>query len=268
MPFATINSHTLHYTDISPTSTSSTPSETLIFIHGLGSTQNYYFPILTHLRHHRCILFDNYGAGRSSFAPGTETSIPAIAKDVLGLLEHLTVRSAVIAVGYSMGGMLPTYLASKSPERVKAAILVGPVHPSPQVAEVFKQRVPKVQAEGMEAMANVIPDGATGPHATALEKAFIREQLLAQTPDGYIANCRAIENAQPPVYQAVTCPVLIIAGEVDKSAPLAGCELILHGLGTDASKKRLEVLPNVGHWLCIEKSDEVGKLVGDFADTL
>lgn len=103
MPFATVNGHSLHYTDIPPSS--DTPSQyTLIFVHGLGSTQNYYFPILSYLTSHRCILFDNYGAGRSAYEPGTETSVDSIGKDALGLLDHLKVDQA-IAVGYSMGGM-------------------------------------------------------------------------------------------------------------------------------------------------------------------
>ncbi len=167
-----------------------------------------------------------------------------------------------------MGGMVPTYLASTTPSRVTATILIGPVHPSPAVAEVFKQRVPKVQSEGMESMANVIPNAATGPAATALQKAFIREQLLAQTPEGYIANCRAIEHATPPAYKDVEVPTLIIAGEVDKSAPLEGCKLIYGELGTEDGQKRLVVLKGVGHWHCVEAPDEVGRLVKEFVEGL
>jgi hypothetical protein len=44
-----------------------------------------------------------------------------------------------------MGGMLPTHLAAAAPDRVVAGICIGPVHPTPQVADVFKQRVPVVQ---------------------------------------------------------------------------------------------------------------------------
>ena len=265
MPFATINNHSLHYTDIAP---SNIPSpQTLILIHGLGSTQNYYFPIFPYLTSYRCIIFDNYGAGRSPYTPGTETSIPSIGKDVIGLLDHLNVDKAVV-IGYSMGGMVPTHLASTSPSRVIATVLIGPVHPSPSVAEVFKERVPKVQSEGMESMANAIPNAATGPGATALQKAFIREQLLAQTAEGYIANCRGIEHATPPVYKDVKVPSLIIAGEVDKSAPLEGCKLIYDELGTEEEKKRLEMLKGVGHWHCVEAPDEVGRLVKEFVEGL
>ena len=145
MPFANINGHSLHYTDIAP-SGDKEAKLTLVLVHGLGSTQNYYFPIFPYLTSYRCIIFDNYGAGRSKY-DGGETSIPLIAKDVLGLLDHLKVQKAVM-VGYSMGGMVPTYLASTSPDRVVAAICIGPVHPSESVANIFKQRIPTVR-EGM-----------------------------------------------------------------------------------------------------------------------
>jgi hypothetical protein len=45
---------------------------------------------------------------------------------------------------------------------------------------------------GMEAMANTIPNVATGSKATPLHRAFIREMLMAQDVEGYVANCQAI----------------------------------------------------------------------------
>lgn len=121
---------------------------------------------------------------------------------------------------------------------------------------------------GIETMANTIPNAATGPNATPTQKGFIREMILGQSPDGYIANCRAIETATPPDYVKVKCPVLIIAGEHDQSAPLAGCKHIFGHLGTDNKNKRLEILSGVGHWHCVEAPDEVGPLVRDFCQQL
>jgi alpha-beta hydrolase superfamily lysophospholipase len=148
MPFTLLNDHTLHYTDLPPDSGDA--KLTLVFVHGLGSSQNYYYPILPALtaRGYRCIVFDNYLAGRSfredEWKAQPETSVKVIATDVLGLMDRLRVQTGVV-VGYSMGGMLPTYLAATAPERVVAGICIGPVHPSEQVAEVFKARVPVVQ---------------------------------------------------------------------------------------------------------------------------
>jgi pimeloyl-ACP methyl ester carboxylesterase len=159
MPFITVNGKWLNYADTKPsdspassmmtTTTTTTTTTAIIFVHGLGSTQNYFFPILPYLDAYRCITFDNYGAGRSKFDPGVFAahSVESIAADVLGILDHLKIATAVV-VGYSMGGMLPTYLASLNEmgtERVVAAVCIGPVHPSDAVADVFKKRIPAVR---------------------------------------------------------------------------------------------------------------------------
>ncbi|RMD41034.1 hypothetical protein DV735_g4092, partial [Chaetothyriales sp. CBS 134920] len=265
MPFATVNKHKLHYTDFPATAaSSSTASPTLIFVHGLGSSQNFYYPILPYLAAYRRIVFDNYNAARSQ-TDGGETSIPSIGQDVLGLLDYLHVDKAVV-IGFSMGGIVPTYLASTSPERVVAGVLIGPVHPSETVAPVFEKRIPLVTEQGVEVMANTVPEGATGSKATPLQKAFIRELLLGQTTEGYVANCKAIQNATAPDYAKVTAPILIIAGDEDKSAPLEGVKTIYQGLGS--SDKKLEVLKGVGHWIAIESPDEAGPLIKTFVDKL
>jgi pimeloyl-ACP methyl ester carboxylesterase len=143
MPFLDINGRSLHYCDTHPSSDSNPPRATIVTVHGLGSSQNYFFPILPNLSSYRVIAFDNYGAGRSKY-DGQEHSIASIGQDALGLMDALHVERAVI-VGYSMGGMVPSMLASTAPERVLAGVCIGPVNPSEAVAEVFKKRIPMVQ---------------------------------------------------------------------------------------------------------------------------
>jgi pimeloyl-ACP methyl ester carboxylesterase len=94
MPFAKINNHNLHYTDIAPAN--GQPAKlTLIFVHGLGSTQNYFFPIFPYLTAYRCVIFDNYNAGRSE-CDGGEVSVEGMGRDVLGLMGWLGVERGVV----------------------------------------------------------------------------------------------------------------------------------------------------------------------------
>lgn len=111
-------------------------------------------------------------------------------------------------------------------------------------------------------MANSIPYQATGSRATPLKRAFIRELILSQKPEGYAALCRAIASSKASDYAAITSPFLVIAGEEDKSATLEGCQHIYDAV--KSRNKRMEVLAQVGHWHCIEANDEVGKLMCDF----
>lgn len=147
MPFAKIEGRELHYTEHHPSSESHS-SLSIIFVHGLGSTQNYYGPILPYLSSYHCIVFDNYGAGRSKYYADLypETSIDGIAEDVLSFMDYLKIQKAIV-VGYSMGGMVPTTFAAskKGRDRIISGVCIGPVHPSGGVAEIFKKRVVTVR---------------------------------------------------------------------------------------------------------------------------
>jgi pimeloyl-ACP methyl ester carboxylesterase len=75
----------------------------------------------------------------------------------------------------------------------------------------------------LEGLANAIPDAATGSASTPTQRAFIRTLILSQTTKGYISLCRLIAGAQAPPYEEIKCPLLVIAGEEDKTSPLASC---------------------------------------------
>jgi pimeloyl-ACP methyl ester carboxylesterase len=226
-------------------------------VHGLGSSQNYYGAIIPAFvkENFRCIAFDTTGSGRSPsiYTSATQTIVSQdIAKysaDVIAILDGLNVQKAVVA-GHSMGGIVTAHLAIKYPNRIVASIWIGPVYPSPQLAEVFEGRIKTVREKGMEALADTIPTAATSANASSLSRAMIRELLLAQTADGYINNCNVIATAEVPIYEEIGCPVLLIAGDEDKSASLEGCKKMFERVKVE--EKRMVVLNGVGHWHCLE----------------
>jgi pimeloyl-ACP methyl ester carboxylesterase len=178
-----------------------------------------------------------------------EQSIDTLSADVINLMSELQVEKAII-VGHSMGGIVAANCAAEYSDRIVASVWIGPVYPSSNVSQVFDKRIQVVEEKGMEPMASMIPDAATGANASPLAKAFIRELLLAQDPRGYVSNCRVIATARVPDYKNIQGPVLILAGEEDKSAPLEGCKKMFSEIGTE--EKKLEILKGVGHWHCIE----------------
>ncbi|EMD97261.1 hypothetical protein COCC4DRAFT_72785 [Bipolaris maydis ATCC 48331] len=249
MPFLQLGYKRIHYADLAPANRKT--RETLIFTHGLGSSQNYYYAVCQKLvsSGFRCITFDNTGAGRSPYT-FVEQSIETLGEDVVGVLDVLKVDKAVF-VGHSMGG-----------DRIVAAILIGPVYPNPVVGPIFEERIATVEKEGMQPMADSIPQAAVGSKASPLAKAMIRELLLSQDPAGYVSNCRVIINAKVPQYGDIGVPVLILAGEEDKSAPLEGCKKMFDEIGS--SEKKLEILQGIGHWHCLEAFEQVASMIEAF----
>lgn len=232
-------------------------------MHGLGSSQNYYIPVVSELVKHnfRCIVFDNFGAARSPYVKDLEHTVDTISKDIIDILDALKVEKAVL-VGHSMGGMVAANLSGTRSDRIVASVWIGPVYPSPNVAPVFEKRIETVSSEGMEAMANTIPNAAVGSKASPLVKAMIRELLLGQPPAGYISNCKVIANAQRPAYENIKIPILLIAGEEDKSAPLDAAKKMFAETGTE--EKKMVVLEGIGHWQCLEAPELVAKHIVDF----
>ena len=178
-------------------------------------------------------------------------------------MDALKIDKAVV-VGHSMAGITVPHLAVTWPDRVSAIVLLGPVYPTKEATPAFEKRIEAVEKDGMQAMADTIPQAAVGSSAKPPHHAFIRELLLAQDPAGYISLCRVIANAwqAPPEYHKVKCPALIIAGEEDKSAPLANCQRVLESIG--AEEKQMVVQKEIGHWMAVEAPEEVGREIAVF----
>lgn len=144
MPFVQANSHRLYYADSHPEG-APPAGLTFIFIHGLGSSQNYYYPVIPHLtQSHRCITIDTYGAARSPYSHETIT-IAGIAEDVIGVLEALKAPKAVV-VGHSMGGLVVMELGARYPDQIIGIVAIGPTHPSDMLVSVMNRRAQTVLA--------------------------------------------------------------------------------------------------------------------------
>lgn len=134
--------------------------------------------------------------------------------------------------------------------------------------------------DGMDPLVDVIPIVGTASSSTPLQRAFIRTLLLAQTPEGYIANCKAIASASVPDYASITSPLLLVNGAEDFVCPIELSQKIFdryvitflpsiwqiaHSLQSWGSKdKNLQILDKTGHWYCIESPEEVGDAIVKF----
>jgi len=102
----------------------------IILVHGFASSKNvnWVYPTwVSELRKNgrRVLALDNRGHGESAklYDPA-QYSIPAMAGDVLALMDHLGIPQADI-MGYSMGGRMTAWLGLNEPQRLRSAILGG-----------------------------------------------------------------------------------------------------------------------------------------------
>jgi pimeloyl-ACP methyl ester carboxylesterase len=112
----------------------------VVFCHGLGGNLSQPLKLLGRLPHHRLIVWDCRGHGRTKpLGPASAFNFEVFARDLRALLDHLRVQKALIG-GISMGAGVAVRFAVQWPERVRSLVLVRPAwldHPSPANLRLF-----------------------------------------------------------------------------------------------------------------------------------
>ena len=94
----------------------------VLMIMGLGSSAKAWYRLLPHIAgHHKAIVFDNRGTGRSDRVSG-RLSMDDLVCDALAVLDAAGERRAHV-LGASMGGMIAQHVALDHRERVKSLTL-------------------------------------------------------------------------------------------------------------------------------------------------
>jgi pimeloyl-ACP methyl ester carboxylesterase len=203
------------------------------------------------------IRYDNRDTGRStSYPPGQPNySLSDMARDAVGILEHLGVKRAHI-VGRSMAGAIALVLAVDHPDRVTTVTFVASTTGDddlPGMSDSFLTAVsatpdPTRQAEVVNHIVNTIR-AYSGPSVYFDEKATraLAVRDVARTKDiaAALSNHFAIDFDGPRNggFEAITAPALVIHGENDPVYPLE------HGEALRAASPgaRLTILPAAGH---------------------
>jgi pimeloyl-ACP methyl ester carboxylesterase len=102
----------------------------VVLVHGFASSKNvnWVYPTwVSELKKNgrRVVALDNRGHGESEklYDPA-QYAIPVMAGDVVALMDHLGIARADI-MGYSLGSRMTAWLALRTPERLRSAILGG-----------------------------------------------------------------------------------------------------------------------------------------------
>ena len=171
---------------------------------------------------YRVLRIDTRGHGASD-APDGDYDLPMLAADVIAVMDAAGVASAAIA-GVSLGGMIAMQLALDHAERVTALALI--CTSATMDAAAWADRIAIVRRDGTAAIADLAMDRflSTGFAAThPAEAASLRRGLIAMANAGYAGAGAAIRDmAVIDRLPGLTLPVLVVAGDGDRSTPFAG----------------------------------------------
>jgi 3-oxoadipate enol-lactonase len=193
----------------------------VVLSHALGMNLHMFDKQVPALRRHfRVVRYDSRGEGGSTVSRGPY-SISQLGHDALAILDALNLEK-VHWIGHSEGGMVGLWLLTRAPERVDRAILANT---AAQIggAEVWNERIRTVHEKGLAGLApSVLENWFTRQFRERHpeEVRHFEEVLLATKPEGYVAHCAAIRDADLRIgLHAIAQPVRIIVGRHDPVTP-------------------------------------------------
>jgi len=202
----------------------------------------------------RLLRYELPGHGGSSSADGPYT-ISRLGAGVLDLLDRHDIEHAAYC-GISLGGMIGTWLAARSPDRIDALGLACTSAYLPP-ASGWLARATQVRAAGMASVVERLLGRWFTPAFVAREPevtAAFGADLERCDPAGYAACCEAIAAMDlRPVLGAVTAPTLVISAAEDPATPPSHGALIARAI----SGARLRVIRGAAHLANVSAPGEV-----------
>ena len=156
----------------------------------------------------RVIAIDNRGHGESEklYDPAVY-SATLMAEDAGRLLDHLGIAQAAV-MGYSMGARITAFLTMLRPEKVSRAVFAG-------LAERMVLGVPGAEAIADGLMAETSRD-VMDPGARSFR--IFAEQTKSDLKALSACMRSSRVKIKPEALQRISCPVLVVAGELDDVA--------------------------------------------------
>jgi 3-oxoadipate enol-lactonase len=218
---------------------------------------------------YRVILPDLRGHGDSGVGEGPAT-MPKHAADISRVLDDAKVGRAPFA-GVSIGGYVMFEFWRRNRDRVSALALIdtkaAPDTPEGRAGRL--QSAADVLERGVEPfIESMLPKllGETTRRARPDLVEGARKMMLKMSPEdiSLVLKGMADRPDSVPTLKTVNVPTLILVGDEDTLTTAADAELMKQNI----SGSQMKVIPKAGHYAVWEQSEETGKALRQFLDTV
>jgi pimeloyl-ACP methyl ester carboxylesterase len=222
----------------------------------------------------RTIAFDHRGHG-DSVCGASGHSIENLGQDVRAVLVDLDLRDVVL-VGHSIGGVAVQEFVTKFPdvarERISGIVLLSTLAKAPLAAHKSRYEKP------LERVADRLPSGSRlfnarnfgfvlarfgfGKDPKPSHVELVRRMIAECSDDTLRLAPRALVGLDlTDAIRRIDVPTLVIGGTDDVLTPVEEARRMARLI----PNARLEVVPGGGHMLMLERTDDVNRLIADFA---
>ena len=229
----------------------------VILVHSLAGTSTHWAAQLAHLRQtRRALALDLRGHGGSETPARGDYSIEAFAADVAAAADA-TGLDRFALVGHSLGGGVALEYAGQWPERVERLLLLDAIGDGTQLPA--DQMEPFLAALESSAYADTIEQyWASISGSDRAVGARLLADLRATPREAVVAALHAVARFDPkPALSAYTGPALAVV------TPNNDYPFSLHRLDQGMPH---EVIEGTGHWIQLERPDEVNRILDQFLD--
>ena len=216
-------------------------------------------------RRARFIVPDLRGFGGSSLG-SVPSEMGAMADDVLALLDHLGVESAVVG-GVSMGGYVSLALLRNDPGRVRGLMLADTQTSADDAPgrEGRERTAREVLVKGPSSLLPMV-DKLLAPGASTELRARVAAWISAGVPEGLAAAQRgmALRPDSRDILARFGGPVLVLVGRDDVLTPPAKARAMVDLV----PGAELVEIPGAGHLANLEKPEAFNAALGGLLDRI
>jgi 3-oxoadipate enol-lactonase len=242
----------------------------VVFIHAFPLTRLMWAPQASFLRNQfRVITVDLRGHGESDPISASYT-IDDMASDVITLLDRLSIRQAVLG-GLSMGGYVLFACYRRFADRFKGLVLAD-TRSQPDDAEGRAGRFSMIQtaeSKGAGAIADLMLPKLLSPASLETRPELVQHlrSMIEHMPvSTIIGDLKAMADRpdSTPLLGTITCPTLVLVGELDCGTPPSDARRIADGI----PKARMHVISGAGHLSNLEQPQEFNRTLRSFLETI
>lgn len=240
-----------------------TEGELVVLIHGLSSSKEDMFYLRDVLEDkYKVYTIDCRGHGKSDKMMGY--TLNDHAKDVISFCKSLN-SDSIYLIGYSMGSYIALKAGELESKLFKKIVLIGTKGDgkSSSVEQLVKDEGYDIGEISSFKFKRILLKSLFSPKTSIFTKLKVLKyrSKVKLTQEDKLAENKALENFDNfKDIDKVKVPVLVIAAESDKINPPE------YGLKVANSIKnsRFEVIKDAGHFMLLEKPEELEKLIKNF----
>ena len=229
----------------------------VVLVHGSGGNTGAWRPQLDGLADvARVVALDLPGHGGSSGSFGSideATTVVRAFVDAIGL-------APVVIGGHSMGGAIAQAFVLAEPDRTAGVMLIGTgarLRVLPRITQLIEQ--------DHRAGVQLVADLAVAASASDTLKRQVFDETLRAPQRALAADFRACDQFDVmPRLGEIRVPTLVVTGAEDRLTPPKYAEYF----GKHIAGARVIIVPGAGHYVQLERPDEVTRTIHDFLATL